>query len=186
MAFIWNSQGPLHKNATVATRLKRKRADVACAMKLFRLVVFVAPLLLTACGLSPQQKADYASVQQSGVSSAIYDKMMHSDDLSLYDIKSLSRAHVSDGVILRYLRDRGTVYNLNSDDVGGLRKAGVSQSIVDYMLQTSRIYGGGYYPGYGYGPYWGDPYWGGPYWGPYWGGGFYYGGFHGGFHGHHR
>ncbi len=156
-------------------------------MTLFRLVVFLAPLLLTACGLSPQQKADYASVQQSGVSSAVYDKMTHGDDLSLYDIKALTRARVSDGVILRYLRDRGTVYNLNSDDVASLRKAGVSQSIVDYILQTSRIYGGGYYP---YGPYWGDPYyWGGPYYGPYWGGGFYgrfHGGYHGGFHGRGR
>jgi hypothetical protein len=141
----------------------------------------LVPLLFTACGLSPQQKADYASVQASGVSSAVYDKMMHGDPLSLYDIKALARAHVSDGVVLRYLRDQGTVYYLNSDDVASLRKAGVSQSIVDYMLQTPGGYGPYGYPGYG--PYWGDPYWG-PYWGgPYWGGGFGYGG--GGYHGHH-
>ena len=142
-------------------------------MKLSRLLILLVPLLFTACGLSPQQKADYARVQESGVSSAVYDKMVHGDDLSLYDIKALARAHVSDGVILRYLRDHGTVYSLNSDDVAGLRKAGVSQSIVDYMLQTPGAYGPSGYPGYG--PYWGDPYWG-PYWGgPYWGGGYWYG-----------
>jgi hypothetical protein len=143
-------------------------------MKLLRLFVISVPLLLTACGLSDQQKADYASVQESGVSSAIYDKMVHGDALSLYDIKALSRAHVGDGVILRYLRDQHTIYNLNSDDVAGLRKAGVSQSIVDYMLQTPQMYGSG--PGpypYGYGPYWGDPYWG-----PYWGGPYFYGGYY--------
>ena len=106
------------------------------------------PLLLAACGLSPEQKADYARVQASGVSSAIYDKMVHGDALSLYDIKALSRAHVSDGIILRYLRDQGTVYFLNSDDVASLRKAGVSQSIIDYMLQTSRGYGPYPYPSY--------------------------------------
>jgi hypothetical protein len=148
------------------------------------LALLVLPLLLTACGLSPQQKADYASVQESGVSPAIYDKMVHGDRLSLYDIKSLARARVNDGVILRYLRDHNSVYYLNSDDVTSLRKAGVSQSIVDYMLQTPSYYDGGY-PGYG--PYWGDPYWG--YWDPYWyGGGFYYGGFYrgGGFHGGRR
>jgi len=134
-------------------------------MKLSRLLILIVPLLLSACGLSDQQKADYARVQQSGVSSAVYDKMVHGDDLSLYDIKSLSRAHVSDGIILRY-------------DVAGLRKAGVSQSIVDYMLQTPQNYATYGYPyAYPY-PY---PYWGGPAWGPYWGGGFWYGG---GYHHH--
>jgi hypothetical protein len=141
-------------------------------MKLLRLLVLLLPLLMTACGLSSQQKADYARVQSSGVSSAVYDKMVHGDDLSLYDIKALTHAGVSDGVILRYLRDQHTIYYLNSEDVTGLRKAGVSQSIVDYMLQTPRMYGPDFYPaigiGIGYGPYWGDPYWGGPY--PYYGG----------------
>jgi len=152
-------------------------------MKPSRLLVLLLPLLLTACGLSPEQKADYARVQASGVSSAIYDKMVHGDDLSLYDIKALARAHVSDGIVLRYLRDHDTVYYLNSEDVTSLRKAGVSQSIIDYMLQTSRAYGP--YPGYG--PYWGDPYWG-PYWGaPYWGGGYWGGGYgYGGYHRHWR
>jgi len=145
-------------------------------MKLLRLFVIFVPLLLTACGLSDQQKADYASVQESGVSSAIYDKMVHGDALSLYDIKALSRAHVSDAVIIRYLRDQHTIYNLNSDDVAGLRKAGVSQSIVDYMLQTPQMYGPGPYP-YSYGPYPYGPYWG-PAWGPYWGGPYFYGGYY--------
>ena len=140
-------------------------------MKLSRLLILLVPLFLTACGLSDQQKADYARVQASGVSSAIYDKMVHGDALSLYDIKALSRAGVSDGIILRYLRDQHTIYNLNSDDVAGLRKAGVSQSIVDYMLQTPQMYGSDIYPYpygyYGYGPYWGGPYWGPPYPYPY-------------------
>jgi hypothetical protein len=145
-------------------------------MKFLRLLLLLAPLLLTACGLSDQQKADYASVQRSGVSSAVYDKMVHGDDLSLWDIKALAHAGVSDGVTLRYLRDRGTTYYLNSEDVSSLRKAGVSQSIVDYMLQSPR---GNVqvYPvvGIGYGPYWGDPFWG-PY--PY--------GYYGGYGYHHR
>lgn len=145
-------------------------------MKLLRFLFLLVPLLFTACGLSSEQKADYARVQSSGVSSAIYDKMVHGDPLSLYDIKALARAHVSDGVIIRYLRDHETVYNLDSNDVEGLRKAGVSQSVIDYMLQTPRAYGSYYYPGYG--PYWGAPY---PYWGPYWGGGYWYGG---GYHHH--
>jgi hypothetical protein len=132
-------------------------------MKLSRLLVLLVPLLLAACGLSEQQKADYASVGRSGVSSAIYDKMVHGDALSLYDIKALARAHVSDGVILRYLRDQSTVYLLNTADVENLRDAGVSQSIVDYMLATPHIYPPNVYPA----PY--DPYWDWPYGGPLWG-----------------
>jgi hypothetical protein len=142
-------------------------------MRLSRLLILLLPLFLAACGLTDQQKADYAHVHASGVNSAVYDKMVHGDALSLYDIKALSHAGVSDGIILRYLRDQGTVYNLNSSDVGSLRKAGVSQSIVDYMLQTPRMYGYGYGPGpY---PYYGDPFWG-PYPYPY-----FYGGYYGGY-----
>jgi hypothetical protein len=149
-------------------------------MRVSWLAVLILPLFLAGCGLSEQQKADYASVERAGVSSAIYDKMIHGDALSLYDIKSMSRAGVSDGVIIRYIRDHGTVYYLSSDDVTGLRKAGVSQSVVDFMMATPGYYGPAIYPapiaiGIGYGPYWGGPYWGGPYWG----------GCYGGYHGRH-
>ena len=138
-------------------------------MKFFRILVFALPLLLTACGLSEQQKADYAAVQRSGVNSATYDKMVHGDDLSLYDVKALARAGVSEGVILRYMRNQGTIYVLNAGDVDGLLKAGVSKSVVDYMMSTPHIYGPTVYPvvSVGYGPYWGGPYWGpGPYYYP--------------------
>jgi hypothetical protein len=152
-------------------------------MKLSRLALLVLPLFLAACDLSPQQKADYAAVENSGVSSAIYDKMVHGDDLSLHDIEALSRAHVNGGVILRYIRDHGTVYQIGSTDVKDLQGAGVDRSVIDYMLQTAR---GGYW---GAGPY---PYYGGydPFWyGPAFYGGFYFHGggyYHGGGHGWHH
>ena len=114
-------------------------------MRFLRIAVLLLPLLLAACGLTAQQQADYAAVQRSGVNSAVYDKMVHGDDLSLYDIKALSHAGVSDAVVLRYLQNRQTVYLLTAEDVGGLRKAGVSTNIVDFMLQTPRMYTN-YYP----------------------------------------
>jgi hypothetical protein len=94
-------------------------------------------LLLVGCGLSGQEKADLITVQDSGVSSATYDKMVHGDPLSLSDICALERAHVDEGVILRYLRERGTVYYLSSHDISRLKEQGVSQSLVDYMQQTA-------------------------------------------------
>jgi hypothetical protein len=152
-------------------------------MNSWRFLWLLVPLLFTACGLSDQQKADYQAVQRSGVSPATYDKMLHGDALALVDIENLSRAHVNDGVILRYLRDQGTIYTLNSGDVARLKKAGVSDSIIDYMLQTARAYGPGgpdFYPyPYPYGPY--GPFGYGPgFYGGYWGH------WHGGGHGYYR
>jgi hypothetical protein len=153
-------------------------------MKFSRLLgLFVVSLLLAACGLTEQQKADYAAVQRSGVSSATYDKMLHGDALSLSDIEGLARARVNNGIILRYIRDQGTIYTLNSNDVIALRRAGVDQSVIDYMLQTARLYATDpyFYPyPYGYDPFWYGPY--GPPFGFYGGFGYYH---HGGYHHHH-
>jgi hypothetical protein len=155
-------------------------------MKFSRLLLLlVLPLFVAACGPTAQQRADYSAVERSGVSPATYDKMVHGDPLALADIANLSRAGVNDGVILRYIRDQGTVYTLNSADVVRLRHAGVSQSVIDYMLQTARNYYA--YPGI-YDPYYG------PWWGPYYGPGFYgpgiglgfgFGGHGGGYYHHH-
>ncbi|MCE0524021.1 MAG: hypothetical protein LV480_14020 [Methylacidiphilales bacterium] len=108
--------------------------------KLWRRALGVAmlPLLLAACAPTAQQQADYNQVQRSGVSSAIYDKMEHGDPLSVSDIASISRAHVSDAVIIRYIRDHGAVYYLAPADIDYLRNSGVSQSVIDYMAQTAR------------------------------------------------
>jgi len=138
---------------------------------------------LSGCSLSQQQKSDLITVQNSGVSSSTYDKMVHGDALSLSDICELERAHVDEGVILRYLRDRGTVYTLSSGDIARLKRAGASQSLVDYMEHTALNAAVSYptvqvytYAPYGpigyYGPsassYWGPQYYGAydPFYGP--------------------
>jgi hypothetical protein len=117
------------------------------------LLLIAATCLLAGCGLSDQQKADYATVQRSGVSSAIYDKMMHGDPLSVSDVISLSQARVSDGIIVRYIRDHGTLYALNGEDFGRLHQAGVSPSVIDFMARYGNA---GPYP-YGPGPYYYPP-----------------------------
>jgi hypothetical protein len=152
-------------------------------MKLSRLLLLlIFPIFLVACGPTAQQQADDLAVQRSGVSSATYDKMVHGDPLALADIENLSRAGVNDGVILRYIRDQGTVYTLNSADVVRLRHAGVSQSVIDFMLQSASNYYA--YPGI-YDPYYG------PWWGPTYGPGLYGPGYFGpgvgfSFYGHYH
>ncbi len=113
-------------------------------MKPSRWALLALTLFLAGCGLSAQQQADLGVVQQSGVSPAIYDKMVHGDDLSLSDICALERAHVNEGVILRYVRDRGTVYVLSTNDVDRLQSAGASQSLTDYMLATTTTHATSY------------------------------------------
>jgi hypothetical protein len=143
----------------------------------------VLSLFLAGCGLSGQEQADYTAVQSSGVSSATYDKMLHGDSLSISDVCALKRAGVNEGVILRYIRNRDTIYELSSNDTDRLQAAGVSQSLIDYMDQTAAAHAASYptvqvvtYAPYGpigyYGPsatsYWGPAYYGAydPFYGP--------------------
>jgi hypothetical protein len=152
-------------------------------MKSLRLPLLVLSLLLAACAPSAQQTADLAAVQTSGVPSATYDKMVHGDELSLSDVCALERAHVDEGVILRYMRQHGTIYELSSRDISRLQNAGVSQSVIDYMQNTETASAVSYptttivtYAPYGpigyYGPsatsYWGPRYYGAydPFYGP--------------------
>jgi hypothetical protein len=111
-------------------------------------ILLGATLFLAACAPSAQQQADYAAVQRSPVSPAIYDKMVHDDPLGLSDVVALSHAGVNDGIIVRYIRDHGTVYPLSPDDLNYLHSNGVSPSVIDFMAQTA---GPGGYP-YGPGP----------------------------------
>jgi hypothetical protein len=152
-------------------------------MKTLRFSFLVLSLALTACASSEQQKADLAAVQTSGVPSATYDKMVHGDELSISDVCALESARVDEGVILRYMRDRGTVYVLSTHDITRLEKSGVSQSVIDYMQHTEVASATSYptttvvtYAPYGpvgyYGPsassYWGPQYYGAydPFYGP--------------------
>jgi hypothetical protein len=135
-------------------------------VKLFRLAILLAPLLLAACASGPQQRADDASVQASGVSPAVYDGLVQREDLSLSDIKALARARVGDGIVLRYLKERRTVYHLGGSQVAGLRRAGVSPSVIDYLVHTPATYAA---DSYNYGPYTQNPFY--PFFGPGGGGG---------------
>ena len=134
-------------------------------MRFFRLAVVLVPLVLAACSLSPQEQADLAVVRNSGVNPAVYDKMERGLDLDVADVKDLHLAGVGDDVILRYLREKRTVFYLTKINVGTLKTAGVSDTVIQYMAQTPRMYtsyNGAIGNGLGYFPYY-DPFWGPPY-----------------------
>jgi hypothetical protein len=96
----------------------------------------VAAMTLAGCGTSGQQKADYASVHRAGVPAPLYDKMVRGNSLTIADAITLSKAGVDDAIIVRYIRDQGTVYRLTRRDFAWLRQGGVSQSVIDFMDHT--------------------------------------------------
>ena len=57
----------------------------------------------------------------------------------LYDLdelKELVAAGISDDVIISQIHASGTVYYLTSNDIIDLKKSGVSEKIIDYLINT--------------------------------------------------
>jgi len=63
--------------------------------------------------------------------------------LGLPDIKMLAKNGVSDDVILSQIRNSHTVYHLTAPEIIELKDAGVSQRVIDFMINTPRISPGG-------------------------------------------
>lgn len=105
-------------------------------MKMRGMIVLVTALALAGCGTSARQEADYASVHRAGVPPPLYDKMLRGGALTVDDVITLSKDGVDDGIIVRYIRDHGTVYRLTRHDTARLHAGGVSPSVIDFMLHT--------------------------------------------------
>jgi outer membrane lipoprotein SlyB len=60
--------------------------------------------------------------------------------LTLADIKALSKAGVSEEVILSQIRNSRTVYRLSANEIIELHDAGVSNRVIDFMINTPSLY----------------------------------------------
>lgn len=56
------------------------------------------------------------------------------------DIKLMSKAGVSDEVILSQIRNTRVVYRLTAAEILSLNEAGVSQRVIDFMINTPNLY----------------------------------------------
>ena len=90
---------------------------------IFSLVVAVAALVALA-GTTPQSAAQ-------------------DQPLALADIKMLAKNGVSDEVILSQIRNSHTVYHLSSAEIIDLKDAGVSQKVINFMINTPTTSPGG-------------------------------------------
>ena len=60
--------------------------------------------------------------------------------LGLADIKALARAGVSDDIIISQIRNSHTVYRLSTAEIIDLKDAGVSNRVIDFMINTPNMY----------------------------------------------
>jgi outer membrane lipoprotein SlyB len=60
--------------------------------------------------------------------------------LGLADIKALAKAGVSDDVILSQIRNSHVVYRLTTAEIIDLKDAGVSNRVIDFMINTPSLY----------------------------------------------
>ncbi len=65
-----------------------------------------------------------------------YARVDQGQPLSVAAVKALAAAGVSDNVIISQIRNSRTVYHLNAADIIDLRNAGVSNPVIDFMINT--------------------------------------------------
>lgn len=71
-----------------------------------------------------------------------YARVEQGQPLSLADVKALAQARLSDEVIISQIRNSRTVYHLSSADIIDLKNAGVSEHVINYMINTPTSTGG--------------------------------------------
>lgn len=60
--------------------------------------------------------------------------------MGLPDVKMLAKSGVSDEVIISQIRNSRTVYHLSASDILDLKDAGVSDKVIDFMINTPGQY----------------------------------------------
>ena len=66
------------------------------------------------------------------------ERMDRGEPLTVNDIIKLSQGSVSDDTIIQYMQQMQTTYNLSQAQIRRLQDAGVSQRVVNYMIDSGR------------------------------------------------
>ena len=70
-----------------------------------------------------------------------YVRVEQGQPLSVPDVKALATARISDEVIIGQIRNSRSVYRLSASEIIDLQNAGVSQSVISFMVNTPSLYG---------------------------------------------
>lgn len=79
---------------------------------------------------------DRKVMQQS--SPRTVDRMDRGEPLTINDVIKLSQGGVSDDTIINYIKDTKTKYNLSQAQIRRMQDAGVSQRVINYMIDTAK------------------------------------------------
>lgn len=64
------------------------------------------------------------------------ERMDRGEPLTVNDIIKLHEGGVSDDTIIQYIKETQTTYTLSQTQIRRMQKAGVSQRVINYMLET--------------------------------------------------
>ncbi len=68
------------------------------------------------------------------------DKIDHGEKLTTNDVKEMSKAGLNDNVIIGQIQSTKSVFYLSTDDIIDLKNSGVSQRVIDYMIETGNTH----------------------------------------------
>lgn len=60
------------------------------------------------------------------------------EQLSIYDVEAMSRNGINDDVIIGQIQNTRSVFYLTSEQIIELKQQGVSQRVIEYMVQTGK------------------------------------------------
>ena len=63
-------------------------------------------------------------------------RLEQSQPLSVADVKALAKAGIGDDLVISQVRNSRTVYHLSTADILDLKNSGVSEKIIDFMINT--------------------------------------------------
>lgn len=58
------------------------------------------------------------------------------EPLTTEDVKAMAKAKIGDDLIISQIRNSRTIYHLKTTDIVALKNAGVSESVIDFMINT--------------------------------------------------
>lgn len=71
-----------------------------------------------------------------------YVRVQQNQPLAVADVKALAQAKVGDDIIINQIRNSRTVYHLSAADIIDLRNSGVSENVINFMINTPTTIGG--------------------------------------------
>lgn len=109
---------------------------------LSRSAATLAVLTLMGCASGPAVDPQItAALASRNVNSATYDKVNAGRPLDYNDILALVQKKVPTQIIVGYLQSTEKVYNLTYSQLRGLRSAGASPQLLNYLSETQGFYG---------------------------------------------